>query len=80
MGPPLAVPDLTVRELAECIGVIEAADESRSSFCLGIRECTFPKVSICDMIYWPEAGASSEHLAAKIVRLVEEPLPILPAA
>ena len=46
MGPPPGIPDLTVQEVAECIGVIEAADEPRSSFCLGIPERTFPNVLV----------------------------------
>ena len=80
MGPPPGIPDLTVQEVAECIGVIEAADEPRSSFCLGILERTFPNVPICDMIYWPKAAAASDDLAAEIVRLANEPLPTLPAS
>ena len=31
------------------------------------------------MIYWPKAAASSDDLAAEIVRLAKEPLPTLPA-
>ncbi|MFD1786553.1 hypothetical protein ACFSC3_03100 [Sphingomonas floccifaciens] len=79
MGPPPAIPDLTVQEVAECIGVIEAADEPRSSFCLGILERTFPNIPVCDMIYCARAAASSDDLAADIVRLGKEPLPTLPA-
>ena len=80
LGPPPAIPDITVQEVAECISVIEAADEPKSSFCLGILECTFPNVPVSDMIYWPKAAASSNNLAAEIVRLAKEPLPTLPTA
>lgn len=79
MGPPPAIPDLTVQEIAECLGIIIAGNEPKSSFCLGILECTFPNVPISDIIYWPKAAASSDDLALEIARLAKEPLPTLPA-
>lgn len=80
MGPPPAIPNLTVQEVAEFIDVIEAADEPRSSFCLGVLERTFPNIPIADMIYWPTAIVSSDDLAAEIGKLAKQSLPTLPAA
>ena len=79
MGRAPSIPDLTVQEVSECLSLIEAGDEPRSSFCLGVLENSFPSVSVSDMIYWPDAGACNANLAAEIVRLSRELLPRLPS-
>ena len=78
MGRPPALFDLTVSEIMECLGIIEAGKQPRCSFCLGILERSFPHLSVVDMIFYPENELSIAELALEILRSGAEGSPLLP--